>query len=162
MSALSELIRNSPPSEEEGVEESVKRSVDTDEEDEINSDGVLAVVVDKGIISQPTERTGLLLRRVMSGQGRSSIYDSIPDLESQKLSALGVTSQIREVIVRTRVHSGIIIRRISNPKSWNRQAIWRYGFCQPIGYVPAVILGLLLNVLDALSYGKIRRWSCCV
>lgn len=162
MSALSELIRNSPPSEEEGVEESVKRSVDTNEEDEVNSDGVLAVVVDKGIISQPTERTGLLLRRVMSGQGRSSVYDSVPDLESQKLSALGVTSQIREVIVRTRVHSGIIIRRISNPKSWNRQAIWRYGFCQPIGYVPAVILGLLLNVLDALSYGKIRRWSCCV
>lgn len=155
MSALSELIRNSPPSEEEGVEE----SVDTDE-DEVNSEGVVAVVVDKGIISQPTERTGLLLRRVMSGHGRSSIYDSIPDLESQKFSAPGVKSRIRAVITRTRVHSGLVIRRISNPKSWNRQAIWRYGFCQPMGYVPAVILGLLLNILDALSYGKIKLRSC--
>lgn len=154
-SALSEMIRYSPPAEEASVE----GSMDTDEEDEVNSDGVLAVIVDKGIISQPTERTRLLLRRVMSGRERSSLYDSIPDLESQKLSGTGVTSRIREAVKRTIDHSRTVLSRISNPKSWNRQAIWRYGFRQPIGYVPPVILGLLLNVLDALSYGKIRRRS---
>lgn len=156
VSALSELIRNSPSIEEGSVEESMEGSVDTDEEEEYNSEGVMAVTVDKGIISQPTERTGLLLRRVMTGPGRSPTYDSIPDLESQKFSGMGVTSRIREVVTRTRVHSGLVIRRISNPKSWNRQAIWHYGFCRPIGYVPPVILGLLLNILDALSYGKVR------
>lgn len=154
MSALSELIRNSPSSEEA----SVGGSADTDE-DELNSEGVLAVTVDKGIISQPTERTGLLLRRVMSGHGKPSIYDSIPDLESQKLSGIGVKSRIREVVAGARAHGGLVIRRMSNPKSWNRQAIWRDGFCQPLGYIPAVILGLLLNILDALSYGKIRLRS---
>lgn len=133
-------------------------STDTDE-DELNSEGVLAVTVDKGIISQPTERTGLLLRRVMSGNGKPSIYDSIPDLESQKLSSIGIKSRIREVVTQARAHGDLVIRGISNPKSWNWQAIWRYGFCQPLGYVPAVILGLLLNILDALSYGKIRLRS---
>lgn len=134
-------------------------SMDTDDEDELNSDGVMAVIVDKGIISQPTERTGLLLRRVISGLGRSSIYDSISDLESQKVFGAGVKSRIREVVTWTKVHSGIVIGRISNPKSWNWEAIWRYGFSRPIGYVPAVILGLLLNILDALSYGEIQLRS---
>lgn len=154
VSALSELIRNSPPIEEGSVEGGMEGSVDTDEE-EFNSEGVMAVTVDKGIISQPTERTGLLLRQFMTGPGRSPTYDSIPDLESQKFSGMGVTSRIREVVTHTRFHSGLVIRRISNPKSWNRQAIWHYGFCRPIGHVPPVVLGLLLNILDALSYGMI-------
>lgn len=158
-SALSDLIRNFLPAEEESVE----GSMGTEETDELNSDGVLAVTVDKGIISQPTERTGLLLRRVMSGHDRSSSYDSIPDLESQKLSGTGVTSRIHQVVTRMRLHSSLVIKRISNPESWDRQAIWRYGFCRPVGYVPAVILGLLLNILDALSYGKIglRSYIIC-
>ena len=33
--------------------------------------------------------------------------------------------------------------------------IWREAFVVPGGYIPAVILGLLLNLLDAISYGKI-------
>jgi sulfate permease, SulP family len=44
---------------------------------------------------------------------------------------------------------------ISHPKTWNRRAIWREGFVQPVSVLPAVFLGLLLNILDALSYGMI-------
>lgn len=36
-----------------------------------------------------------------------------------------------------------------NPKNWVKC------FTQPIQYIPAVILGLLLNLLDAISYGMI-------
>jgi SulP family sulfate permease len=40
-------------------------------------------------------------------------------------------------------------KQLKNPK------IWMNCFTQPIHYVPAVILGLLLNLLDAISYGMI-------
>jgi SulP family sulfate permease len=39
--------------------------------------------------------------------------------------------------------------QLKNPK------IWISCFTQPIHYIPAVILGLLLNLLDAISYGMI-------
>lgn len=39
--------------------------------------------------------------------------------------------------------------KLMNPKSWVDC------FTQPISYIPAVILGLLLNLLDAISYGMI-------
>jgi SulP family sulfate permease len=46
-----------------------------------------------------------------------------------------------------------ITRIVFNPKRWNRKAIWQNAVVEPVGYLPAVILGLLLNILDALSYG---------
>ncbi|OJJ49351.1 hypothetical protein ASPZODRAFT_140256 [Penicilliopsis zonata CBS 506.65] len=46
-------------------------------------------------------------------------------------------------------------RLVSNPKAWDRRSIWQHGVMYPISLVPAVLLGLLLNVLDALSYGMI-------
>ncbi|KAI7894467.1 sulfate transporter family-domain-containing protein [Mucor mucedo] len=42
-----------------------------------------------------------------------------------------------------------IKNKLSDPQSWITC------FTQPIGYIPAVILGLLLNLLDAISYGMI-------
>ncbi|OAX79400.1 hypothetical protein ACJ72_06283 [Emergomyces africanus] len=42
-----------------------------------------------------------------------------------------------------------------NPKAWDSRVIWREGIVYPISLLPAVFLGLLLNVLDALSYGMI-------
>jgi SulP family sulfate permease len=39
--------------------------------------------------------------------------------------------------------------KLQNPKNWVDC------FTQPISYIPAVILGLLLNLLDAISYGMI-------
>jgi SulP family sulfate permease len=40
-------------------------------------------------------------------------------------------------------------------KSYDRETIWRYGVVDTVHRIPAVILGLLLNILDALSYGMI-------
>ena len=40
-------------------------------------------------------------------------------------------------------------------KHYNRRTIWRYGVLDTVHRIPAVILGLLLNILDALSYGMI-------
>lgn len=40
-------------------------------------------------------------------------------------------------------------------KSWNRAELWESGVKKPVACIPAVVLGLLLNVLDGLSYGMI-------
>lgn len=37
----------------------------------------------------------------------------------------------------------------------NKRELWKSIVVKPVGYVPAVVLGLLLNVLDGLSYGMI-------
>ena len=42
----------------------------------------------------------------------------------------------------------------ANPKRWNRKAIWQSVVVTPVSCLPAVCVGLLLNILDALSYGK--------
>ena len=154
VSALTELIRNSPSSQEESLD--LEESVGSGGEEMPCDEGYQAVTVRKGIISQPTVRTKLLLRRAMSGHETSSVYGSITDLESQKTNDQGLSSWVRVIATHTRESGELMFGRILNPRSWNRQAIWTYGFRQPLSYVPPVILGLLLNILDALSYGRIR------
>lgn len=40
-------------------------------------------------------------------------------------------------------------------KGCDRQILWEQGIVDPVKRIPAVLLGLLLNILDALSYGMI-------
>ena len=40
-------------------------------------------------------------------------------------------------------------------KGCDRQILWERGIVDPVKRIPAVLLGLLLNILDALSYGMI-------
>ena len=40
-----------------------------------------------------------------------------------------------------------------SPKSWSARAVWKNSVKLPVSLLPCVLLGLLLNVLDALSYG---------
>lgn len=42
----------------------------------------------------------------------------------------------------------------THPKQWNRKALWTNCVVAPVTPLPAVFLGLLLNILDGLSYGK--------
>ena len=126
---------------------------DTDE-DQLSDEGFQVVIVNKGIISQPSERTGLLLRNAISGRGESSDYTTISDLERQPLSGTGVPSRVLSVAKHARRHTSFVFKRLTNSKTWDRRAFWKYGIRDPVNYIPPVILGLLLNILDALSYGK--------
>jgi SulP family sulfate permease len=47
-----------------------------------------------------------------------------------------------------------ILPIIGNPKRWNRHALWENAVVAPVACLPAVVVGLLLNILDALSYGQ--------
>lgn len=81
------------------------------------------------------------------------------DLEGQKYHSSGkwldrTTKAIRDKGGRV----AAIIPVISNPKRWDRQALWQNVVVAPVACLPAVVVGLLLNILDALSYGE-HTWA---
>ncbi|KAJ8129541.1 hypothetical protein O1611_g4090 [Lasiodiplodia mahajangana] len=82
---------------------------------------------------------------------RSQSPDDLEDLESQKPQGTRYTrSSIREEAGR-RIRS---LGAVMNPKAWDKKAIWENAVMNPARCLPAVIVGLLLNILDALSYGN--------
>ena len=139
-SALTELIKNSPPTEDSGH--------DTEDEELVGTLGVHPVTVREGIISQPGERTALLAKQ--------TAYGAIKDIESQRTSEETQASELILAVQQSKARFFGILRVITTRKSWNKYDIWEYGVRQPASLIPPVILGLLLNVLDALSYGPIK------
>ncbi|KAL1857346.1 hypothetical protein Plec18170_003468 [Paecilomyces lecythidis] len=136
-SALTEMIRSSPPS-------------DTDRQED--GDGQVtprpALTVTDESEASDDEQTSLIRKPSRSSQQHS--YGSMGDLESQIPAA-------RRQNIFTLAHSkGEQFRRfVLNPKSWDRRTVWEEGVVRPISLLPSVFLGLLLNILDALSYGMI-------
>ena len=55
---------------------------------------------------------------------------------------------------RFKDQSGTFFSTLAHPKRWNRRAMWNTAVVQPVSTLPAVFLGWLLNILDALSYGE--------
>jgi SulP family sulfate permease len=97
-----------------------------------------------------SEYTPLLGRRT-SGSGDSTSVD----LEGQKTQARA--RWLRGLAERRQKaeHHVIRIAKIaSSPRSWNGKAIWETAVVDPVSCLPAVAVGLLLNILDALSYGE--------
>jgi sulfate permease, SulP family len=99
-----------------------------------------------------TEETSLLHK----GQDDFAAKIGYPkDLESQKACQRPLMKRIRTAGVDALDKSRAGAYTISHPKTWNPRSVWQKGFVQPVSVLPAVFLGLLLNILDALSYGMI-------
>lgn len=102
------------------------------------------------ILEEPereTERTSLLSK----SRSKSTQDYGTSDIENQ-----GATIKRSPNILAKGLSSvALFSRTLSTPKSWNRRAIWEEAVVYPASLVPAVLLGLLLNILDALSYGMI-------
>lgn len=116
---------------------------DNDEPDALRG-GEAATVADEPQGSQ-TEQTALL-SKVGRGYGTSA-----GDVEGQCVSNNRPRSTPSKAIAEIARCS----RLLCSPKSWNLREIWHNGVVHPISLVPSVFLGLLLNILDALSYGMI-------
>jgi SulP family sulfate permease len=95
-----------------------------------------------------TERTSLLSKTRSKSPHH---YGSIEDIESQGGAARRASTAFTKGVSAV----GKWSRVVSSPKSWDRRAIWKEGVVYPVSLIPAVVLGLLLNILDALSYGMI-------
>ena len=77
------------------------------------------------------------------------------DLEGQEAQRRPLIEQIRAAGQNAFERLPASAYAISHPKTWNPRRIWQRGFVEPVSVLPAVFLGLLLNILDALSYGMI-------
>ncbi|KIX94383.1 uncharacterized protein Z520_09769 [Fonsecaea multimorphosa CBS 102226] len=98
--------------------------------------------------SQPDEYTALIGNRRVD----STKYGHYADVERQFDSDKGGIIQKCKASAR-RVRS--CCYTLSHPKTWSARAIYREAIVHPVSLLPAVFLGLLLNILDALSYGMI-------
>ena len=137
-SALTELIKSSPPTE--------GGSQDTSDEEMITMGGIYPVTVREGIISQPGEHNTLLAKQ--------TAYGTIKDIENQKTNDETQGSKSTLIVQRIKDRVARLVRIVTNPKPWSRKDIWKNGVRHSASLIPSVMLGLLLNVLDALSYGQ--------
>ncbi|PSS03573.1 cyclic nucleotide-binding domain-containing protein [Coniella lustricola] len=102
----------------------------------------------------PVETTPLLKSKShassfrQNGHGHSADADSV-DIERQKpIGTLrwfsGRASHLHDLAIMA-----------CHPKRWDSQAIMQKFVIEPVKTLPAVFVGLILNILDALSYGMI-------
>ncbi|CAK7206384.1 hypothetical protein SEUCBS139899_009176 [Sporothrix eucalyptigena] len=109
----------------------------------------------------PTESTPLLSNSVTQ---HGSSHQQGYDLEGQKntmrrriLSIFGSREAASASSPRVPVKDKIkkTYQSFTHLKCWDRRQFWDNFVVAPISCLPAVIVGLLLNILDALSYGMI-------
>lgn len=155
-SVLADLLRRastaaSPPDDE----------IDSGEGDTAEDTGdEEALISDQGKISTPggadaTENTPLL-RQVSHGQNQRPNYLSGGhDLEAQPIRRTRSWPKVNKILSKQLRRGRRAARLVSSPKKWDKKVIWQRTVVEPAGYLPAVVLGALLNVLDALSYGMI-------
>jgi SulP family sulfate permease len=161
-SALSDLIRRSPPSTSPPNEESeqtaksnghtaASRRATRSRTDE----GQTRLVITYNGVSED-ERTPLLAKsKVPEAHVHPDYIAGEGDLEDQRPKKKPYWARLHKASAWPRKQGTEIAHTIFTPRNWNTKAVWKNAVVAPAGYLPAVILGLLLNVLDALSYGMI-------
>ncbi|CAD6503828.1 BgTH12-05573 [Blumeria graminis f. sp. triticale] len=77
------------------------------------------------------------------------------DVEGQYPTHQRHWSKISHLIESSKIEKFQRFRLIGRPKSWDFESSWLKSIQKPAQVLPAVTLGLLLNILDALSYGMI-------
>jgi SulP family sulfate permease len=154
-SALTNMLRRSPPSTSPTSAEANHddEPIPGDGVEEDNSEQGRLIITPNGVRVDASERTPLLGKDAAFETHHPDWISGQQDLERQELRPRVFWPKLRDVIRWPQEKGLDIIRTVLNPKRWDRKAIVQKAVAEPIGYLPAVILGLLLNILDALSYG---------
>lgn len=153
-SILTSMIRKSPPKASIPTEE--EEGFDTESDDEVDDESFSQrrlIVTSNGVKVDTTERSPLL-KKYSSEPSHPDYLGGEPDVERQTFRRKSSWPKFRNLISWPGKKSINSLRVIVNPKSWNRKTIWQNSVVTPVGYLPAVVVGTLLNILDALSYGK--------
>lgn len=155
-SVLTNMLRNSPPQRSPPNEEADSAQSDTaddgdDEESRFSEEQM--IITSNG--KKTTEYTPLLRTESQGQHYRPNYLSGEHDLEGQPTRRVASWPRLDKIVSKQLRKGGRAFRVIRNPKKWNKHAIWEKAVVQPSGYLPAVLLGALLNVLDALSYGMI-------
>ena len=144
VSILSRIINHSRLVDEESQ---TLRTADTGSVEDLN-----VVTVGNGIISQPEESTPLLRATNAAQKKHARIKEHSKSADGHfeqwkpKFRGFMTSSHL--------LNLGHSIIRLGSMKLNNPKRI-KSAVMEPISCLPAVLLGLLLNVLDALSYGMI-------
>ena len=64
----------------------------------------------------------------------------------------------QKLLHKLRIRTVCTVRALTHPKRWEARYVWEEAVRTPLSLLPCVFLGVLLNVLDALSYGKNRHY----
>ena len=152
VSTLTDLIRQSPRAAEDNIDG------DGSSEETSNNSDVHVVTIGNGIISQPHESSSLLQSLPRSVLDRPRAYETLRDAESQQLTANTRSKRLNEMVLQ-------IYQRFWTSNSKIPYALakenntWTLVVRKLASCFPAVVLGLLLNILDALSYGIVSQNS---
>ena len=136
---LTNLIRDNEPQKRGRHYLSVGASgayPDTDSQSEIS------VVVDDFDAGEVTETSALLPRERLPVHRKSAKYPE-QGLAEQP------TTGVAKIWKWYKFSAQEAIRKVTHPQKWDIPHMWEVG----VGAIAAVFLGLLLNILDALSYG---------
>ncbi|ROT37369.1 sulfate transporter family protein [Sodiomyces alkalinus F11] len=157
-SMLTNLLRKSPPQSRHGI--SPERPAEAgrsavrkrSHSGERNGEQPSPDSVDE----EASEHTPLLKKQPSAETQHTNGRDTLEDVESQKPETrrrwLG---RIRNAGRRVQTRCVHAAKAATNPSIWTPTALWRNLVVTPASCLPAVMVGLLLNVLDALSYGMI-------
>ncbi|KAL0938831.1 uncharacterized protein CTRU02_205441 [Colletotrichum truncatum] len=106
-------------------------------------------------VDEPTEQTPLITRLSSNGYETNGSTNRV-DVEGQKqVPKKQWFRGLKNLTVNVENHIVNGVQIATSPKVWDRQVLWQNAVVAPVSCLPAVIVGLLLNVLDALSYGMI-------
>jgi SulP family sulfate permease len=164
-SIIASMLRRSPTQSEQGTEgdqdgngQSDDEAVESsDEEDGSSVAGEHGKPAPVERFDPHTETTPLLRHQRTNSSGRQN---GGPDLESQKSRkkkpwTRGVKKSLARTTSRISTKAQKTVSTIRDPKTWQPKTIYHNVILPPVTCLPAVIVGLLLNILDALSYGMI-------
>ncbi|KAB8291127.1 hypothetical protein EYC80_009815 [Monilinia laxa] len=154
-SAIANMLRTSPPSTSppNRYGELAYGAIEDGQDDSDSRNGRL-IITSQGVRMDSTERTPLLSKPSPSHSHPDWIRGD-QDIESLHTKRAPALSRLQNVLTSTKERGTVIIETAFNPKRWNRRAIWQHCVMAPAQSLPSVLLGMLLNILDALSYGMI-------
>ncbi|KAH8885218.1 hypothetical protein GQ53DRAFT_785789 [Thozetella sp. PMI_491] len=165
-SIIASMLRRSPVESRYTPEDDLVQDgaieFDTDDEEEL--DKTLAhpprpLSAHRDHVEDQTEYTPLL--PTMSRESRRSYgtkSNGRDDVDPESLKVLDRRRWFTHLSSRADQARGNVsglVKVVRDPQAWDRQALWQSLVVAPITCLPAVIVGLLLNILDALSYGMI-------
>lgn len=156
-SALTNMLKRSPPSTSppQVDEDHNDKPIPAADGNEDDQEQRRLIITPNGVTIDASERTPFLRKDTAFETHHPDWIRGQQDLERQEVRRRVSWPKLRNVVRWPKEKVIDIARTVLSPKSWDRKVIVQKAVKEPFGYLPAVILGLLLNILDALSYGMI-------
>lgn len=151
------MLKRSPPNsiQKEGPGSHTNGNLDGSAEADLDGDEMQRrqIMTGDGMMRESTEETPLLTKHTSESRHPDWIRGE-QDIEGQIPRRSPSWPKLHNVVQWPREKGVPALRTLVSPKTWDRKAMFQHVVAEPASCLPAVILGLLLNVLDALSYGR--------